>query len=38
MPVTGAGPCDEIAVLLAAILWGAGAMPCQGIQGDGEDA
>jgi hypothetical protein len=38
MPETDADPCGEIAVLLAAILWGAGAMPCQGIQGDGEDA
>jgi len=31
MSVTGADPCGEIAVLLAAILWGAGAMLSKGI-------
>jgi hypothetical protein len=38
MSATGAGPCGEIAVLLTAILWGAGAMSSKGIQGNGRDA
>ncbi len=31
-------PLRRVSDLPAVILWGAGAMPCQGIQGDGRDA
>ena len=37
-PETGAGPCGGMSDEPAAILRGAGAMPCQGIKGDGRDA
>ena len=36
-PGTGAGLCREVS-RYSVILRGAGAMPCQGIQGDGRDA
>ena len=36
-PVTGAGPYGGIAQH-AVILWDAGAMPCQGIEGGERDA
>jgi hypothetical protein len=35
---TGAGPCGTMGDERAVILRGAGAMPGQGIQGDGRDA
>ena len=37
MPETGTGPCGGILRMPAAILRDAGAMPRQGIQGDGGD-
>jgi len=36
--ITGTGPCGGGHVIPAAILRGAGAMPCRGIQGGERDA
>jgi hypothetical protein len=37
-PETGTGPCGGMATSPLHSSWGAGAMPCQGIQGDERDA